>query len=100
MAIVDFGLFKQHVRADDFSDDDVYLAHLLATAEEAVLNETNRSLDELLAMGGGTIPKRIVHAVMMLAAHWYNQRESAASIQMHEVPGSLSALIKPLKRLT
>jgi hypothetical protein len=36
---------------------------------------------------------------MMLAAHWYNQRESAAVVQMHQVPDSLSALVKPFRKL-
>ena len=32
MAVVSLALFKKHVRADDFADDDEYLQHLLDTA--------------------------------------------------------------------
>ena len=39
------------------------------------------------------------HAVMMVAAHWYNQRESVSSVQMHTVPGTLQALVKPYVKL-
>lgn len=63
MATVDFELLKQHVRADDFSDDDQYLAHLLEAAEQYVTTATNRSSDELLEMGGGSLPATLQHAV-------------------------------------
>lgn len=99
MAEVSLELFKKHVRADDFSDDDVYLLHLIETAEETVVNATNRSADELKEDNGGEFPRPLLHAVMMLAAHWYNQRESDSSVQMHTVPDALQALVKPYVRL-
>lgn len=101
MAVVSLTLFKQHVRADEFADDDTYMQHLLDTAEEAVIAATNRTDSELRAMGegGNAYPKRLEHAIMMVAAHWYNQRESVAGTQMHEVPDALQALIKPLRKL-
>lgn len=99
MAAVDLALFKKHVRADDFADDDTYLQHLLNAAEESVIKATNRTEDELKAIGGGSVPTPIVQAIMMVAAHWYNQRESVSTAQMHQVPDSLSALIKPYRKL-
>jgi uncharacterized phiE125 gp8 family phage protein len=54
----------------------------------------------LIAIGNsGVMPAPIVQAIMMLAAHWYNQRESVSTTQMHQVPDSLSALIKPYRKL-
>lgn len=100
MAAVSLALFKKHVRADDFSDDDEYLEHLLETAEEAVIKAVNRSREELREMGDGGFPAPLQHAVMMLGAHWYNQRESVSTVQMHEVPDSLQALLKPYRRLS
>lgn len=99
MAVVSLELFKKHVRADDFADDDEYLEHLLETAESAVITATNRTQEELEQMGDGEIPTPIKHAIMMLGAHWYNQRESVSSVQMHAVPDSLQALIKPYRKL-
>lgn len=99
MAVVSLALFKKHVRADDFADDDVYLEHLLETAEVSVVTATNRTMGELTGDNGGVFPLPLQHAVMMLAAHWYNQRESVAGVQMHEVPDSLQALIKPYRKL-
>lgn len=99
MAVVDLELFKKHVRADDFSDDDEYLSHLLETAEAAVVKATNRTLEELRQMESGSLPISITHAIMMLGAHWYNQRETVSGTQMHAVPDSLQALIKPYRKL-
>ena len=99
MAVVSLALFKKHVRADDFADDDEYLEHLLEAAETAVITATNRSQEELEQMGGGEMPIPIKHAIMLIGAHWYNQRESVSNVQMHAVPDSLQALIKPYRKL-
>lgn len=99
MAVVDLALFKKHVRADDFADDDLYLAQVLNAAEIAVIIATNRSEEELISMGCGSFPAPLVQAIMMLGAHWYNQRESVSTAQMHGVPDSLQALIKPYRKL-
>lgn len=99
MAVVDLALFKKHVRADDFADDDDYLAHLLMTAETAVITATNRTTEELEEMGGGDMPSPIKHAILMVGAHWYNQRESVSSVSMSAVPDSLQSLIKPYRKL-
>nr|DAZ49143.1 MAG TPA: head tail connector [Caudoviricetes sp.] len=98
MAVVSLDVFKKHVRADDFADDDDYLTELLETAESAVIKATNRSKDELEQMEG-KFPPMLKQAMMMLAAHWYNQRESVSTVQMHAVPDALQALIKPFRKL-
>lgn len=95
----DIELFKQHVRADEFADDDQYLQHLLDTAEAYVCASTNRSIDELLAMGNGRLPAMIFHAIMLIGGHWYNQREAVSNAQMVEVPYTLQAMIKPFRKL-
>lgn len=98
MAFVDLDLFKKHVRADDFADDDTLLQHYLDAAEAWVVRATNRDESDLLD-SDGTLPAELRQAVMMLAAHWYNQRESVAGVQMHQVPDSLAALVKPFRKL-
>ena len=97
MATVD--ILKQHVRADDFSDDDQYLQHLLEAAQQYVSNATNRTSDELAEIGGGKLPATLQQAVLMIAGHWYNQREAVSGVQMSEVPYTLQALIKPYRKL-
>jgi uncharacterized phage protein (predicted DNA packaging) len=99
MATVDIALLKSHVRADEFSDDDQYLAHLLEAAEQYVCKATNRTSAELVEMGDGELPIMLKQAVLMIAGHWYNQREAVSGVQMAEVPYTLQALIKPYRRL-
>lgn len=98
MATVDIALLKQHVRADDFSEDDTYLAHLLEAAETYVCSATNRTSDELV-QADGKLPATLQQAVLMIAGHWYNQREAVSGVQMAEVPYTLQALIKPYRKL-
>lgn len=101
MATVDLALLKRHVRADDFGDDDEYLSHLLDAAEEYVTSATNREAGELLALGGGDhLPVPLQQAVLLVAGHWYNQREAVSGAQMAEVPYTLQALIKPYRKLS
>ena len=99
MSTVKLELLKKHVRADEFSDDDEYLAHLLEAAERMVVKSTNRTAEDLLEGEGGNLPSDLEHAVLLLAGHWYNQREAVASVQMTEVPYTLQALIKPYRKL-
>lgn len=99
MAVVSLELFKKHVNADDFTSDDVYLQHLLDTAEAHVIRSTHRTQAELAQMGGGSFPIELKHAIMMIGAHWYNQREPDSIGQMYQVPDSLQALIKPFRKL-
>ena len=92
-------LLKKHVRADDFTEDDVYLQYLLDVAEDALLRKCNRTREELILIGKGGMPRAFLHAKVMVAAHWYNQREPVSQGEMKEVPYTLSALIKPLTKL-
>lgn len=70
-----------------------------AAAEAHVIQATNRTADELQQLGSGEYPAQLKQAVLLLAGHWYNQRESVAGVQMHEVPDALQALIKPFRKL-
>lgn len=103
MATVDLALLKKHVNADDFTADDTYLQHLLDAAEAHVIGMTNRTAAELMVPGSseGTavLPVQLQQAVIMLAGHWYNQRETVSGVQMAEVPYSLQALVKPFRQL-
>lgn len=99
MATMDLELLKKHVRADDFADDDDYLAFLLDAAERHVCSATNREAEELIEMGGGSLPPTLQQAALLIAGHWYNQREAVSGVQMAEVPYTVQALIKPYRKL-
>ena len=100
MAVVSLELFKVHVRADDFSDDDEYLQSLLDAAEAHIIRETHRSAEELSELGEEGFPAPLVQAIMLLAAHWYNQREAVSTAQMHAVPMGVQSLVKPYRKLS
>lgn len=99
MATLDLALLKQHVRADDFTIDDSYLEHLLAAAKEYICTATNRSEAELIEIGNGELPVTLQQAVLLVAGHWYNQREAVSGVQMAEVPYTVQALVKPYRKL-
>lgn len=100
MAYTSLELLKQHVRADDFASDDDYLLHLLEAAEQSVAKYTNRSLADLLELGGGDMfPADLTHAILLICGHWYNQRESVSTVQMHAVPHALESLVRPYRIL-
>lgn len=96
--LLDLELFKKHVRSDDFDGDDALLRHYLDAAFDSTVDYIGRPVEEI-AEDSGEIPARIIQATMMLAAHWYNQRESVASTQMTAVPDSYEALLKPFVKL-
>lgn len=100
MALISTDLLKKHVRADDFTADDEYLEYLLDAAEEYVVTACNRISAELVELGDGSSwPKTLQQAALLIAGHWYNQREAVASTTMSEVPYTLQALIKPWRKL-
>ena len=96
---LDLELLKKHVRADEFSEDDDYLPHLLDAAVEYVRTGTNRTEEELLELGGGEWPKPLQQAVLLISGHWYNQREAVSGGPMSEVPHGFQALVKPFRKL-
>lgn len=100
MSVVSLELLKKHVNADDYSVDDELLAAYLESAESAVVRYTHRSIADLTQKGGDHFPVELRQAIMLLAASWYNQRESISSVQMHSVPDSLLSLVKPFRKLS
>ena len=99
MSIVSLELLKKHVRADDFDTDDEKLQQYLDAAEEQVIMATNRTADDLTATHNGSLPPSLVQAVLLMAASWYDNAESLSSVQMHEIPYGVSALVKPFVRI-
>lgn len=96
MAELNLTLLKKHVRSDDGTYDDDLLEHYLDSARETVLSYAGRTQEEIGGMGCGNM---YTQAVLMLAAHWYNQRESVSSVNMSQVPDSISVLIKRFQKL-
>ena len=99
MAIVSKEYLKRWVRID-FDDEDEDLDLLLQDAEESIISWTGRTYDELLGINGGFFPKPLRRAIVLLASHWYNQREAVSTAQMNEVPYSIQSLVKRFVKIS
>jgi uncharacterized phiE125 gp8 family phage protein len=50
---------------------------------------------------GGSVPAAIVHAMNMLVAHWYENRETTSTqAGQGEIPFAVSALLAPFRRIS
>lgn len=45
--------------------------------------------------GETAIPKTIKHAILLLVAHWYENRESASAYNLSDIPFGVNALLLP-----
>ena len=81
----------------DFSDDDSYMSDLIEVAQTAVENDIQRPLSELetTRANGTTIPAPLKHAILLLAANLYSNREPVAFSAPQPVPYTLRYLIQP-----
>ncbi len=100
MSEVSLQLFKQHVRADDYADDDVYLQQCLDSAEEQVVTATHRSIADLKNIGGGSLPKSIVQAILLIGGSLYDHRENDAPTSYVEIPWGAASIIKNYRKLS
>lgn len=91
-------LIKQNSRIDGNEEDDI-LKLYGNSAEQQVLNDTARTYEELVELGGGEVPVDIVHASLMLADFAYQQRSPADRLQWYQVPYTYDKLIRPYMRL-
>lgn len=102
MSLTSLKLFKQHVRADDFADDDEYLQQCLDAAEDMVVRATHRTADELKAMNTADatrLPAPITQAVLLVGGSLYDHREDDAPGTYSEIPIGASTIIKQYRRL-
>ncbi len=106
MSLTPLDLLRHQTYSDDCpgvpddlrGDEDEYLQGLLDAAEEWVALHTHRPIEELCDGTGLRPPVR--HAVLMLAAHWYNQREAAVSGTQSPPPYGVETLLSPFRRLS
>lgn len=100
MSYTNLNLFKKHVRADDFSEDDEYLQQCLDAAEEIVIRATHRSVEELLSISDGEhLPPSLTQAVLLVGGSMYDHRENDAPQQFCEIPIGATTIIKQYRKL-
>lgn len=90
-------LLKKQARADDFTDDDEYLEHLLDVAEAYVIGRTNQVAEDLLEEE--ELPVMLRQAIYLFAAHLYANREVVTAGSLTAVPYTIESLIKPYVKL-
>lgn len=105
MANIPLEALRAHLHADDLSGvDDAVIENYYNAARSYVVRLTQRDEDTLAEMATSLsesgLPVELEQAVFMLVGHWYNQRETAAGVQMRDVPHGTMALIRPFRRLS
>lgn len=109
LRVVTLDELKAQMRVD-FEDEDKIIELYGCAAEDAIIEGTHRTLEELKRMGyaeknggsqeGELFPYRLKLAILILAAHNYRNREPVASIAQNAVPYSLEMYCKPYRKLT
>lgn len=88
---------KQHLNVD-FDHDDVYIDGLIEPVQLIIEAYLNRSLEELVT--DGNIDKRVWHAIRIMVANYYANREDITFAQASIIPNHMSLLLQPLKKYT
>lgn len=84
---------KKHLNIDpDFTDDDEYIMDLVHTAEKAVELSCDVKLSSM-EDGDGHIPSPLSHAMLMLVANWYANRESVSTVNLAKIPHAFEFLV-------
>lgn len=99
MAYVSLDLLRKAVYADDICCDNELLSFYMEAAERHVVGMTQRDEAELVAACGGDLPFELKQAALLLAAHWYRQREAASDSSQSAVPYGVAALVKRWREL-
>lgn len=87
---------KRHLNIDErFQEDDEYLLELAEVAQAMVEKHLDTSLQEIAKDNGGTLPSPIVHAMKLLVAEYYGQREAISYTSTQVVPLAYDYLLAP-----
>lgn len=87
---------KRHLNIDErFQEDDEYLLELAEVAQAMVEKHLDTSLQEIAKDNGGTLPPPIVHAMKLLVAEYYSQREAISYTSTQVVPLAYDYLLAP-----
>lgn len=86
---------KAHLNIETgYTTDDIYLTTLLDVAESACNEYTNNGLE---IFNTYDLPIQIKHAIILLAGHWYLNRNMVSFGQGYEIPYTFQFLLNPYK---
>ena len=87
---------KRHLNVDErFQEDDEYLVERAEVGQAAVERHRDTSLEQIAKDNGGTLPPPIVHAMKLLVAEYYSQREAISYTSTQVVPLAYDYLLAP-----
>lgn len=98
MKFLTLDYIQKHSRIDGSCEAEILNLYGEA-AEETVLNYLGMSLDELKAAHGGTVPKPVVQAALLLVDTSYQYRSPITPGNVSVVPYSFDLLLKPYVKL-
>lgn len=86
---------KKHLNVDHDEDDD-FIVEILDVAEDFLSNLLHRPL-YAVEESDGALPPALRHALRMIVARLYADREGYRSGRMTELPFTIPALISPYR---
>ena len=90
-------LTKKHLNVEqEYIADDEYILQLMQVAEDAVAKHIDNKLQNL-EDEEGKLPSSLLHAIMLLVANFYANRESVAFASSSEIPTSYNYLLDLFK---
>jgi len=88
---------RQHLNVD-FDYDDAYISGLIEPVQLAIESYLNNPLETYVK--DGKIDRRIWHAIRILVANYYANREDITFASANVIPGHICLLLQPLKKYT
>lgn len=88
-----FDYLKSHLNIEtDYTDDDTLLQYYLDVSQNLIFQELND-----FTLTGSTISTSIFHAIILLASHFYLNRNMVSFSQGLEIPYTFKYLLSPYK---
>lgn len=85
---------KKHLNIDEtYTADDNYIMQLCDVCYDAVERHINSNINELIHEETNEFPPSINHAVLLLIANYYANRESVVYASVNEIPTSYNYLL-------
>lgn len=92
-------LKKQLNIVEDYTGEDTYLSGILEASQSAVEFHIQQPLSAFLKEDEGLEPM-LKHAILILASHFYANREPVAYVQPKIIPYTFEYLLQPFKKYT
>jgi uncharacterized phage protein (predicted DNA packaging) len=92
--MIDLSLVKLHLRVDH-DEEDLLIQGYLEAALEHVQQHCDRRLVEInpVLPNEMALTKDVMHAVLLLVAHWYTNREAVSGQSVSTVPLGVERLL-------